>query len=57
VFRPCNSALRAHEDRIKLLRQMERQAKAQNRNRMAGSWAARADKAEADVIRRTMGRL
>jgi two-component system chemotaxis response regulator CheB len=57
--RALGSALRALEDRIKLLRQMEGQARGLNRDRMADSWAERADKveAEAEVIRRTMGRV
>ena len=57
--RALGSALRALDDRIKLLRQMERQAKALNRDRMAKSWAERAAKAEveAEVIRKTMGRV
>ena len=57
--RALGSALRALDDRIKLLRQMERQAKALNRDRMAKSWAERAAKAEveAEVIRKIMGRV
>jgi two-component system chemotaxis response regulator CheB len=53
------SALRALDDRTKLLRQMERQAREQKRERMAEEWADRAKKveAEAEVVRRTMGRL
>jgi len=59
IARALASALRALEDRSKLLRQMQQQAKDQNRDRMALSWADRAEKteAEAEVIRRTMGRL
>ncbi len=53
------SALRTLEDRIKLLRQMEHQAKAQNRDSMAKSWSERAHRveAEAEAIRKTMGRI
>jgi two-component system, chemotaxis family, protein-glutamate methylesterase/glutaminase len=59
LSRALGSALRALEDRTRLLRQMERQAKAQDHNRMAQTWGHRADQAEAEaeVIRRTMGRL
>jgi two-component system chemotaxis response regulator CheB len=59
LARALGSALRALDDRIQLLREMEHQAREKRRDRLAEGWADRAKKleAEADVVRRTMGRL
>ena len=59
VGRALGSALRALDDRIQLLREMERQARERNRDWLAEEWADRANKVEAEavVVRQTMGRL
>jgi two-component system, chemotaxis family, protein-glutamate methylesterase/glutaminase len=58
LARALGSALRALDDRIQPLRQMEWQAREKNRDLLAEEWADRAKKveAEAEVVRRTMGR-